>query len=302
MTSMATLQDIIELDRRTELYSDAQAGGSAPPTIFNASLPGTSTLNPSFLFVNRVRFEINPLADVSRSWVFAHGSEFVADTASGKTKFWRRNICYFRKKEKLYNISGGNGAVTRHLKKHAKYPPKDQQKEAPAIQLSKPQPTVLELQSLASLAQVDKDSIELQFQQALATWFTVNHIAFRQVQNEEFKAVFKLIGMSKYLPSREDLRQTIIDRFTTFQLHLKTFLKAALSIVNLSFDLWTSPAQKALLGVVAHFIDEKGVSRTILLALRELVGPHTGELSSHNSSIRLRLRRGEHRRPSSQDH
>lgn len=46
----------------------------------------------------------------------------------------------------------------------------------------------------------------------------------------------------------------------------------------LSFDLWTSPNYLAVLGVVAHFIDN---SRSAVIALREVEGEHSGENIAH---------------------
>ena len=54
-------------------------------------------------------------------------------------------------------------------------------------------------------------------------------------------------------------------------------LQKSVSNINFSFDLWTSPNHLALLGLVAHFIDEKGQNQSMLIAIRQLKGPHTGE-------------------------
>lgn len=49
-----------------------------------------------------------------------------------------------------------------------------------------------------------------------------------------------------------------------------------MSSVHLSFDLWTSPNSKAILGLVGHWIDNTGVTRNALLALRHMTGAHSG--------------------------
>jgi len=54
-------------------------------------------------------------------------------------------------------------------------------------------------------------------------------------------------------------------------------MEEAHSNILISFDLWTSPNYRAILGCVAHFIDKKGKRRTAVLALRELIGEHSGE-------------------------
>jgi len=54
-------------------------------------------------------------------------------------------------------------------------------------------------------------------------------------------------------------------------------LQSAITKIHFSFDLWTSKNQLALLGLVAHFINKKGVPTTTLLALPRQRGKHTGE-------------------------
>jgi hypothetical protein len=56
---------------------------------------------------------------------------------------------------------------------------------------------------------------------------------------------------------------------------VKRSLVNSRSKINLSFDVWSSPNHRSLLGVVAHWIDEKRTLKTALLALRPLKG-HTG--------------------------
>ena len=68
-----------------------------------------------------------------------------------------------------------------------------------------------------------------------------------------------------------------MERFKTHQVHIKKLLSESKSLIHLSFDLWTSGSNKALLGVVAQFIDASGRSHSLLLGLPELVGTHSGE-------------------------
>jgi hypothetical protein len=39
---------------------------------------------------------------------------------------------------------------------------------------------------------------------------------------------------------------------------VREILKNAASRIHLSFDLWTSPRRKAINGVVANFVDDRG--------------------------------------------
>jgi hypothetical protein len=59
------------------------------------------------------------------------------------------------------------------------------------------------------------------------------------------------------------MRSWIMDAFIEKKAKLKLSLSKANSKINFSFDLWTSPNHKALLGIVAHFIDEFGQNQSV---------------------------------------
>ena len=42
-------------------------------------------------------------------------------------------------------------------------------------------------------------------------------------------------------------------------------------------DMWTSSNHLGLLGIVAHYVDQNGLLKRALLALREVEGAHSGE-------------------------
>jgi hypothetical protein len=49
------------------------------------------------------------------------------------------------------------------------------------------------------------------------------------------------------------------------------------SKIHISCDLWTSSNSLAILGVVAHFVTEDGRLQRCVLALKDIIGKHTGE-------------------------
>jgi hypothetical protein len=49
-----------------------------------------------------------------------------------------------------------------------------------------------------------------------------------------------------------------------------------LSKIHLSFDLWNAENSLAIIGVVAHYLSKDLESRTRLIAMRSIEGPHTG--------------------------
>jgi hypothetical protein len=58
---------------------------------------------------------------------------------------------------------------------------------------------------------------------------------------------------------------------------VKDELNRAVTQTHISFDLWTSPNRLAFISIFGHFLDEKLVYRSRLLAFRRQVGPHAGE-------------------------
>ena len=49
-------------------------------------------------------------------------------------------------------------------------------------------------------------------------------------------------------------------------------------MIHISFDVWTAPyGTVALLGVIGHFMDNKGIANSVLIGLRRIEGCHSGE-------------------------
>ena len=51
----------------------------------------------------------------------------------------------------------------------------------------------------------------------------------------------------------------------------------ARSLINFTFDLWTSPGCQALFGITAHFINKEYERRDVVISLQEVKGRYTGE-------------------------
>jgi hypothetical protein len=69
----------------------------------------------------------------------------------------------------------------------------------------------------------------------------------------------------------------VTESFLTRKEALRKDLGEAHSRISISFDAWTAPSGKAILGAVAHFVNKAGKRRSAVLALRQLQGAHTGE-------------------------
>jgi hypothetical protein len=58
---------------------------------------------------------------------------------------------------------------------------------------------------------------------------------------------------------------------------IKARLHNAKTRIHISLDIWTSPSNKPILGVVAHYIAEDRILEKSVLAMREIEGAHDGE-------------------------
>ncbi|KJZ79535.1 hypothetical protein HIM_01004 [Hirsutella minnesotensis 3608] len=111
------------------------------------------------------------------------------------------------------------------------------------------------------------------FEEALIAFFVVCQIALRLVADELFVGFLRIVypSIDKLLPGcGNTLRALVLEAFNKRKEHLKEVLARSVSKIHFSFDLWTSPNHLALLGVVAHFIDEFGQNQS-------LHGSHSGE-------------------------
>lgn len=61
---------------------------------------------------------------------------------------------------------------------------------------------------------------------------------------------------------------------------VQTALQSALSKIHLTIDLWTSPNNLAIIGIIAHYISDSGQLEHSVLALREVDGDHSGDNQS----------------------
>jgi hypothetical protein len=121
------------------------------------------------------------------------------------------------------------------------------------------------------------------FNNTLIRWIILAHLALSCVENLEFRALVKLLneGMYEYLyKSGNTIRELILRDFELRKQRVIVSLAQAKSMIHISFDLWTSGNNLAFLGVVVHYLDETFTARSLLIALRQLSGPHSGENQS----------------------
>jgi hypothetical protein len=107
------------------------------------------------------------------------------------------------------------------------------------------------------------------------------NIAFTAVESPLFRQLIELLNavLLTILPfSGNTIKNWIVEELSQKKQIIKRHLhKHSSGMIHLSFDLWTSPNQLSLVGVVTHYVDDTYTVRTKLLSLKRLRGPHSGE-------------------------
>lgn len=106
------------------------------------------------------------------------------------------------------------------------------------------------------------------FVEALVTFLVICQLSFALLVGDIFVGFLGVIypKIKDLIPaSSNTLRQWVIDMYEARKVKLKTDILASPSLVHFSFDLWSSPNHLALLGVVAHYINDRGRSTSVCM-------------------------------------
>lgn len=116
------------------------------------------------------------------------------------------------------------------------------------------------------------------FSALLYRWIITDDIAFLKVESAELRALLEycLPMAAASLPSRKIVGRNIKALHKQSLVTVIEALRSALSKISFSFDLWTSPNNRSMLGVVSHFVDAGGKVRSVRLALQRQYGQHSG--------------------------
>lgn len=112
------------------------------------------------------------------------------------------------------------------------------------------------------------------FLDALVAFVVVCQMALTVTTNQFFVIFLKSIfpKIEDILPKcSKTLRSLVILHFEQRKEVLKGILRRSKSQIHFSFDLWTSPNHLALLGIVAHWIDEFGHNQSVSVPSFSLV-------------------------------
>jgi hypothetical protein len=105
------------------------------------------------------------------------------------------------------------------------------------------------------------------------------NIPLAVVEDDTFKALIGCLNdsLGKFLvKSHNTMRQWVLNEFEKRKGHIRDKIKASKGMVHVSFDLWTSPNKKAIMGMVAHYFNKDYNSQSTLIGLKEVLGSHKG--------------------------
>jgi hypothetical protein len=77
--------------------------------------------------------------------------------------------------------------------------------------------------------------------------------------------------------SHSTIQVWTIRQYKQYKERIRDTLQLARTKIHFTVDLWTSPNSLAIIGIIAHYINDSGQLEHSVLALRELIGEHSGE-------------------------
>jgi hypothetical protein len=201
--------------------------------------------------------------------------------AKGKEE-WRYQFCL-----QSYVLSGGTGTIKTHLEGYhgiKEDSPTDTRAKNVQIDIEKAMESASKhphkrrkLNDLDSGSQsLDGDIIEVLFVKFIAAC----NIPLRLVECQEFRAFLTYLNsdVDRWLPStHKTVRGWVMRQFEIEKEKIKVHLQNTKTKIHLSLDIWTSPNNKPILGIVAHYISDSGVLEQVVLAMKEIEGNHKGE-------------------------
>ena len=106
----------------------------------------------------------------------------------------------------------------------------------------------------------------------LNIWLATAHLSLQQVENVEFRNFVKAChpAINKLSLSRNTVKSWIIDELLYKKEQIKQSLHDAASLINFTFDLWTSPNHYSIFGLTVHYFDSKFVLTTCFKAYKVL--------------------------------
>jgi hypothetical protein len=205
----------------------------------------------------------------SNKWYWKHGEE-IHHTEKDERR-WKCEECWNVDKKFTHFAITSNKSIINHLKIHNTF---EIQSTGPTLSITPA--TRSPSESGGVLSFFDWERLKLY----LIEWVVVMHITFSQVESKWFRRFLGSLSptLEGWIPrAGNTVKKWILAEFKQRQEKVKKRLHASKSRIHLSFDLWTSPNNFAIVSVVGHFMGPNYKVETTLLGLRRLRGKHTGE-------------------------
>lgn len=198
------------------------------------------------------------------SWIHEHARSLKRSDGS----YWQCIYC-----SRLYKISGGSHAFSRHLKQLHNIDPL-----ANSVAQKRDQNGTNVHSAILRQADMQRELLKDDVKQSLnkttleylyIRWITTHNHAFNQVTHGEFRDCLEYVSptANRLLPNAS----------STIRLHaMALMLATAISDIHVTCDMWTSPNHLAILAVVAHLTNKKLQLVTVTLAMIEIQGEHLG--------------------------
>jgi hypothetical protein len=118
---------------------------------------------------------------------------------------------------------------------------------------------------------------EEEFRKRIVKWMMHGVIPFSAVELPEFRAMLSLLKSGVAVPSRHTVSRDTMVCYREEEGRVNERLRNAASKISITLDCWTSPNNKAFLGVTGHYIDKDWALKSLLVDFVPLSGEHTGE-------------------------
>ena len=251
--------------------------------IDEANLPAEVSRLPKIWIHNKPYIKTGWLHKKRKRWskLDEHGERYVKlDTDdSSLGDYWLCNLCMQKGKTSLYaTTNGATTTVATHLQRdHGLLTSIKSSDEGDLEPSPRRQKT---LQESLRKALVTKTTGQL-FRDTLLGWLAGANIPFSGIEHPLFRQLLCLLNkdlLQELLPhSGDTVKAWMKAEFETEKELLKNELARSPYKKHLTFDLWTSPNQYALLGITVHFVDHSQQLQFRLLALKRIFGSHRGE-------------------------
>jgi hypothetical protein len=119
------------------------------------------------------------------------------------------------------------------------------------------------------------------FKRSFMRWMAYSNLSYRQIETEPFKRMMNDanpdIEKAGCLPCATTMKTWTANDFKLYMKTAAGVLQAIPYRLHFTFDLWTAGNGLSLNGIFAHWLDQHGQKRKMLLSLPEIDDRHTGE-------------------------